>query len=131
MSEQAIVRMRSRDNSSSFPQQSGQHESLPEWLSARSRCTNGGLIHTTIAQESDMALKARYQARYNWLKNQWFGAAPSSISTPPRPRGGGIRSVYRVGVVNARASAPTISQLRVSVSPWPVARSLRGADRCL
>jgi hypothetical protein len=22
-----------------------------------------------------MALKARYQARYNWLKNQWFGGA--------------------------------------------------------
>jgi hypothetical protein len=35
--------------------------------------TNGGLIRTTIAAQTDPASKARYQMRYNWLKNHWFG----------------------------------------------------------
>jgi hypothetical protein len=37
--------------------------------------TSGDQIRATIAAEADPARKARYQARYNWLKNRWFGGA--------------------------------------------------------
>jgi hypothetical protein len=37
--------------------------------------TNGGVIRSTIVSEADPARKARYQARYTWLKTHWFGGA--------------------------------------------------------
>jgi hypothetical protein len=37
--------------------------------------THGGLIRQTISAQTDPARKAKYRARYNWLKTRWFGNA--------------------------------------------------------
>ena len=36
---------------------------------------HGGIIRQTIASQTDPGRKARYQARYAWLKTRWFGNA--------------------------------------------------------